>query len=46
MRQHERDVGKHEWMTTPEKERIKALERKVRELRQVRRPPVLSSSGV
>ena len=35
VRQHERDVGKREGMTTPEKERIKALEREVRELRQV-----------
>ena len=35
IRQHERDIGKREGMTTPEKERIKALEREVRELRQV-----------
>jgi transposase-like protein len=33
--QHERDVGKRDGMTSTEKERIKALEREVRELRQV-----------
>jgi transposase-like protein len=35
VRQHERDGGKRDGMTSTEKERIKALERKVRELRQV-----------
>ena len=35
VRQHERDAGTREGMTTSEKERIKALEREVRELRQV-----------
>lgn len=35
VRQHECDVGKREGMKTPQKERIKALEREVRELRQV-----------
>ena len=34
VRQHERDTGKREGATTAEKERIKALEREVRELRQ------------
>jgi transposase-like protein len=34
VRQRERDTGKREGMTTVEHERIKALEREVRELRQ------------
>jgi len=34
LRQHERDAGKREGPTTSEKERIKALERENRELRQ------------
>jgi len=34
VRQRERDTGKREGMTTAEQERIKALEREVRELRQ------------
>jgi transposase len=34
LRQHERDTGKREGPTTSDKERIKALEREVRELRQ------------
>tara|TARA_R110002049_G_C9071567_1_gene554938 strand:+ start:51 stop:374 length:324 start_codon:yes stop_codon:yes gene_type:complete len=34
VRQHERDTGRREGMTTAEKERIKQLEREVRELRQ------------
>ena len=34
LRQHERDTGKREGPTTADKERIKALEREVRELRQ------------
>jgi transposase-like protein len=34
VRQHERDSGKREGVTTSERERIKALEREVRELRQ------------
>ena len=34
VRQHERDTGRREGMTTTEKERIKQLEREVRELRQ------------
>jgi transposase-like protein len=34
VRQHERDTGRREGPTTGEKERIKALEREVRELRQ------------
>jgi len=34
VRQSERDSGKREGATTDEKERIKALEREVRELRQ------------
>ncbi len=34
VRQRERDTGKREGMTTAEHERIKALEREVRELRQ------------
>jgi transposase len=33
-RQHERDAGQRAGMTTPEKERIRQLEREVRELRQ------------
>ena len=32
VRQHERDVGKRGGMTTPEKERIKTLEREVNEI--------------
>ena len=35
VRQTERDTGAREGMTTPERERIKALERENRELRQV-----------
>ena len=35
VRQTERDSGQREGMTTPERERIKALERENRELRQV-----------
>jgi len=34
VRQHERDTGRREGMTTTERERIKQLEREVRELRQ------------
>ena len=34
VRQAERDTGQREGMTTDERERIKALEREVRELRQ------------
>nr|CAD42760.1 hypothetical protein [Azotobacter sp. FA8] len=34
VRQAERDTGRREGQTTPERERIKALEREVRELRQ------------
>ena len=34
VRQHERDTGRRDGMTTIEKERIKQLEREVRELRQ------------
>lgn len=34
MRQSERDNGQREGQTTSERERIKALEREVRELRQ------------
>jgi transposase-like protein len=34
VRQHERDSGKRDGVTTAEKERIKALERENRELRQ------------
>ncbi|AEB84152.1 transposase IS3/IS911 family protein [Alicycliphilus denitrificans K601] len=34
VRQQERDTGRREGMTTTEKERIKQLEREVRELRQ------------
>ena len=34
VRQRERDTGKRDGMTTTEHERIKALEREVRELRQ------------
>ena len=34
VRQRERDTGKREGMTTAEHDRIKALEREVRELRQ------------
>ena len=34
VRQHERDSGKREGLTTQEQERVKALEREVRELRQ------------
>jgi transposase len=34
VRQRERDTGKRDGVTTAEKERIKALEREVRELRQ------------
>jgi transposase-like protein len=34
VRQSERDSGKREGATTDEKERVKALEREVRELRQ------------
>jgi len=34
VRQAERDTGLREGQTTPERERIKALEREVRELRQ------------
>ena len=34
VRQHERDTGRREGITTAEKERIKQLEREVRELRQ------------
>jgi len=34
VRQAERDTGPREGQTTPERERIKALEREVRELRQ------------
>jgi len=34
VRQHERDTGRREGMTTTDKERIKQLEREVRELRQ------------
>ena len=35
VRQHERDTGRREGLTSTDKERIKALEREVRELRQV-----------
>jgi transposase-like protein len=34
VRQHERDTGQREGMSTVEQERIKALEREVRELRK------------
>ena len=34
VRQHERDTGLRDGVTTAERERIKALEREVRELRQ------------
>ena len=34
IRQHERDTGQRDGMTTAEQERIKALEREVRELRK------------
>lgn len=34
VRQHERDTGAREGLSTAERERIKALEREVRELRQ------------
>lgn len=34
VRQHERDTGKREGATTAEQERVKALEREVRELRK------------
>ncbi len=34
LRQHERDVGLRDGVTTAERDRIKALEREVRELRQ------------
>lgn len=34
VRQHERDTGKREGPTTAETERVKALEREVRELRK------------
>ena len=34
VRQHERDRGQRGGLTTPEKERIRQLEREVRELRQ------------
>ena len=34
VRQTERDSGEREGLTTPERERLKALEREVRELRQ------------
>ena len=34
VRQAERDGGEREGLTTPERERLKALEREVRELRQ------------
>ena len=34
VRQHQRDTGQREGVTTAEKERIKQLEREVRELRQ------------
>ena len=34
VRQAERDAGQRAWPTTEERERIKALEREVRELRQ------------
>jgi len=34
MRQHQRDTGQREGVTTAENERIKQLEREVRELRQ------------
>ena len=34
VRQHERDSGQREGLTTAEQQRIKALEREVRELRQ------------
>jgi len=34
LRQHERDVGWREGVTTVERDRIKALEREVREVRQ------------
>ena len=35
MRQNEKDKGEREGLTTSERERLKALEREVRELRQV-----------
>jgi len=35
VRQHERDTGRREGLSTTEQDRIKALEREVRELRQV-----------
>ena len=34
VRQHERDTGKREGVTSAEQERVKALEREVRELRK------------
>jgi transposase-like protein len=34
VRQHERDTGKREGSTTAEQERVKALEREVKELRR------------
>ena len=36
MRQHERDTGKREGVTTSETERVKALEREVHELRKAK----------
>lgn len=38
VRQHERDIGQREGPSTVEQERIKALEREVRELRKANRP--------
>jgi transposase len=35
VRQHERDTGKREGPSTAEQERVKALEREVRELRKI-----------
>lgn len=39
VRQHERDTGLRDGVTTAERERIKALEREVRELRQANEIP-------
>ena len=43
LRQHERDAGQREEMTSPEKDRIKQLERENRELKKVNEILRLSS---